>query len=122
VIDFPVHEQYFIKKKDDVTIWEQVKNVVDYQRYWADNNVSVTVTFKPEEVKDIPRVLEAYEDVLKAISFLPLSNSGYEQMPYEEITEAQYREMIKPLVKPDFDPLTAPAIGTKYCDGDSCLI
>ena len=121
IVEFPVHEKYFTKKKADVSIWEQVKNVVDYQRFWADNNVSVTVTFKPEEVQDIPSILQAYEDTLKAISFLPLNDSGFEQMPYEEITPEVY-EIRSQLSLPDFTPLTTPASGTRFCDGDSCLL
>jgi ribonucleoside-triphosphate reductase len=122
VISFPVHEKYFSKKKDDVSIWEQVKNCVDYQRMWADNNVSVTVTFKPEEAKDIPSVLEAYEDTLKAISFLPISEHGYVQAPYEEITKEKYEEMSSKITAPDFSLLFSAPEGEKFCDGDSCSI
>jgi len=122
VICFPIHEQFFAKKKEDVTIWEQCQNVADLQRYWADNNVSVTVTFKKEERGDIVSVLEAYEDSLKTISFLPLTDHGYEQAPYEEITEERYKEMIVGLAKPDFSFITSTPIGSKFCDGESCTI
>jgi hypothetical protein len=122
IVSFPVHEKYFTKKKADVSIWEQVKNVVDYQRFWADNNVSVTVTFKPEEVQDIPSILQAYEDTLKAISFLPLDDNGYDQMPYEEINIAVYARMTGLLRTPDFTSLTTPASGTRFCENDSCQL
>jgi hypothetical protein len=117
-----VHEKFFSKKKEDVSMWEQVKNVVDYQRFWADNNVSVTVTFKKEEKHDIVRVLECYEDSLKTISFLPLSDHGYAQAPYEEITQEQYWELAGNITKPDFSMLFSTPIGSKFCDGESCLI
>jgi len=120
IIEFPVHEEYFLKSKEDATIWEQCKNVVDLQRHWADNNVSVTVTFNAEERGDIVSVLEAYEDSLKTISFLPLSEHGYAQAPYEEISKEQYEEMTKNLSKPDFSSITSTPIGSKFCDGDSC--
>lgn len=123
VISFPVHEQYFDRKKDDVSIWEQVKNCVDYQEFWADNNVSITVTFNKDEVKDIPAVLEAYEDKLKAVSFLPISEHGYEQAPYEEITKKDYDEMVSKIThKPDFSKLFTAPEGERFCDGDSCTI
>ena len=119
VFAFPIHEKYFIKGKEEVSIWEQVKNAVDYQRYWSDNSVSITVTFNKNEAKDIPLVLEAYEDSLKAISFLPVSEAGYVQSPYETITEYEYNEMSKHLVKPDFSFMAAEeAIGEKYCAND----
>ena len=122
IISFPVHEKNFSRRKDDVTIWEQVKNAVDYQRYWADNNVSITVTFKDHEKEDIVRVLEAYEDQLKAISFLPIKDHGYEQAPYEEITKEQYEEMAKKVKPIDFSSIINTPEGEKYCTNDSCSL
>lgn len=122
VVEFPVNEKNFSRRKEDVSIWEQVKNAVDYQRYWADNNVSITVSFKPEEKDDIVKVLEAYEDKLKAISFLPLSNHGYEQAPYEEITKEQYEKMISKLKPINFSNVVTLPEGEKFCDSDSCVL
>jgi dTDP-4-amino-4,6-dideoxygalactose transaminase len=39
---------------------------LQYQHYWADNSVSVTVTFKPEEAEQIKDTLEMYETRLKS--------------------------------------------------------
>jgi adenosylcobalamin-dependent ribonucleoside-triphosphate reductase len=122
IVSFPVHEKFFVKRKEDVTIWEQCKNVVDLQRFWADNNVSVTVTFKKEERQDIVRVLEAYEDSLKTISFLPLSDHGYEQAPYEQISKERYEHMVAAITVPDFSLITTTPEGSKFCDGESCEI
>lgn len=46
VVSFPVEEKHFVKCKDDVTIWEQFANAAALQRYWADNQVSATITFR----------------------------------------------------------------------------
>ena len=123
VVSFPVKEEFFKRGKDDVSIWEQVANAVAYQKFWADNQVSVTVTFKPEEQDDIKHVLELYEDSLKGISFLPLSEHGYEQAPYEEITDEQYDDMVASL---DARALVVEGVldtvSPKFCDGDSCEI
>ena len=48
-VEFPVHEPYFQKGKRSVSMWEQLEMAAQYQHYWADNSVSITVTFKPEE-------------------------------------------------------------------------
>ena len=122
VVEFLVHEKFFDRKKSDVTIWEQVKNCVDYQYYWADNNVSITVTFKEEEKKDIARVLSAFEESLKAISLLPLTENGYKQMPYEEISKEVYEERIKEIRPVDFSFVTTTPEGEKFCDGESCSL
>ncbi len=120
VVEFPIHEENFSRRKKDVTIWEQVKNAVDYQRYWADNNVSITVAFKQGESEDIRKVLEAYEDELKAISFLPLLEHGYDLAPEEEINKETYEKMVKKIKKPDFSHITSTPDGERYCDGDAC--
>jgi ribonucleoside-triphosphate reductase len=122
IVNFPVWEKYFKKKKSEVSMWNQVKDVVDIQRWWADNNVSVTITFKEEEKKDIVRLLECYEDSLKAISFLPLVDHGYAQAPYEEISKEKYESMISKITIPNFSLITNTPIGSKFCDGDSCTL
>jgi hypothetical protein len=119
-IEFPIKEEFFVRSKDDVSIWEQVANAVAYQRYWADNQVSVTVTFKPEEKEDIQHVLELYEDSLKGISFLPIEEHGYVQAPYETITAEQYLEMVKGVRPVVFDGSEGDVIAPKFCDSDSC--
>jgi adenosylcobalamin-dependent ribonucleoside-triphosphate reductase len=126
VISFPMKETYFKKGKNDVSMWEQVKNAVDLQYYWSDNQVSITVTVKEEEQSDIKTVLESFEDSLKSISFLPLTEHGYEQPPYEEITEVEYNKLnskIKPL---NYEKLNGNGAvhdhDEKFCSNDSCEI
>ena len=121
-VEFPVHEPYFIKGKRDVSMWEQLEIASQYQHYWADNSVSITVTFKPEEAPQIKDALEMYESRLKAVSFLRYEETGYEQAPYEPITEKQYKKLIKniqPITKIDTESQGA---GTKFCTNDSCSI
>ena len=122
VVEFPVHEQYFERSKNDVSIWEQAENAADYQKYWSDNQVSITITFQPEEANQIKRVLECFEDKLKSASFLPIKEHGYKQAPYEEISKERFEEMIAK-VKPLFlDETKDVAIGEKFCDSDRCEI
>ncbi len=121
VVEFPVHEPYFTKSKKDVTMWEQLEIAAQYQHYWADNSVSVTVTFNEEEATQIKDALEMYETRLKAVSFLKYSETGYKQAPYEAITKEKYEKMIKnitPLQRMDTDG----GKGTKFCTNDSCEI
>lgn len=120
IVSFPMHEKYFDRCKRDVSIWEQMANVAAYQKYWADNNVSVTVHFKKEEIDEIPRVLAAYEDQIKAVSFLPLDEHGYEQAPYEEITQEVYETMVGRVKPIDYSGIRESPMGEKYCDTLSC--
>ena len=102
-------------------MWEQLEIAAQYQHYWADNSVSVTITFNEEEAPQIKNALEMYETRLKAVSFLRYKETGYKQAPYESITQKQYKEMnskITPIQRMD----TNGGLGTKYCDGESCVL
>jgi len=122
VAEFPIHEKYFVRSKNEVSIWEQAENAAAYQKYWSDNQVSITITFKEEEADQIKYVLECYEDKLKSVSFLPIKEHGYKQAPYEEITREQYEKMISKLKPFNLDETKDRAIGEKFCDSDICEI
>ena len=122
VVEFPVQEPHFTKSKKDVSLWEQLEIAAQYQYYWADNSVSVTVTFNDTEASHIKSALEMYESRLKAVSFLKYKETGYQQAPYERITKEQFEEMnsqITPITSLDIDTGGA---GSKFCTNDSCTI
>ena len=121
VIGFPVKEEYFSKSKDEVSIWEQFNNAADMQAYWADNQVSVTITFKKEEAGSIGDCLEMYERKLKSVSLLPSEDHGYKQAPYEKISQEEYRQLISK-IKPLNLNAAVHEVDEKFCDGDSCKI
>ena len=121
VVKFAVSDER-VKPVSDVSIWEQMQNVIDYQRYWADNQVSCTIKFKPEEANQIHRVLECYEDQLKGVSFLPLSEHGYAQAPYEACTAEEVAAYNASVSIADYSSYIDDAVGSKYCDGDKCEI
>jgi len=123
VVAFPVKEKHFHKGKAEVSLWEQFVNVVDMQHYWADNQISVTASFKKEEARDIQPCLEAFEDRLKGISLLPLADSdhGYQYPPYQEITEEEYKTMSARLRPIDFSgDVHDRDSEDKFCNSDSC--
>lgn len=125
VVEFPVKIGDNIRAVKDVSIWEQVALAAFMQRYWADNQVSCTVTFKKSEGDQIKNVLNFYQYQLKGISFLPLLEEGttYRQMPYEAITEKKYDELIAKL-----DPIKFKGIKNeeadveRFCNNDVCEI
>jgi adenosylcobalamin-dependent ribonucleoside-triphosphate reductase len=122
VVEFPIREPYFDKSKKDVSMWEQLEIAAQYQHYWADNSVSVTVTFKPEEASQIKNALEMYETRLKAVSFLKYEETGYLQAPYEPITKERYEELYAKATPIQRFESNQGGAGTKFCDGESCVI
>jgi adenosylcobalamin-dependent ribonucleoside-triphosphate reductase len=121
VVSFPVHEKYFIRGKDEVSMWEQLENAAQMQYYWSDNAVSITVTFNKQEAKYLNEALQLYETRLKSVSFLPLEDHGYEQAPYITITKEKYEHM-KAKITPIKIKESVHDSADKYCDGEACLI
>lgn len=121
VVSFPVHNEGRCLK--DVSIWEQVALSVFLQRFWSDNQVSCTVTFSPEEAKQISIVLDYYKYDLKAISFLPrLEKGAYAQMPYEAISREKYLELTQNIRPLKFQTYAEESVGEKFCNNDTCAV
>jgi ribonucleoside-triphosphate reductase (thioredoxin) len=121
VISFPVQAENFSKSKADVSIWEQFANAAFMQKYWSDNQVSITISFSEEEKKDIVSCLEHYEDQLKSVSLLPRGNKIYPQAPYIEISKEDYCNYASTLKKINFNHAIHEET-EKFCDGDSCSL
>ena len=123
VVSFPTHTPGLKRAKQDVSMWEQFSRAAMIQRWWADNAVSVTVTFAEHEKRDIEHALRYFAPQLKGLSMLPLDVSSYAQLPYEAIDEATYREM---MAKVNPDLIMVEAIEhdqtDRFCDGDACAI
>lgn len=94
VVEFPCESGKDAVLTKDMSAIKQLELVKTLQSEWADNAVSVTVYYKPEELTEIKKWLEAnYEKNIKSVSFLLHSNHGFKQAPYEEITKQKYDEL-----------------------------
>lgn len=126
VVFFPIKSNA-VRSEKSVSIFEKMSMAATAQRYWSDNSVSVTVSFDVEnEAGDIGNVLHMYDGQLKTVSFLPMGNFTYPQMPYTQITEEEYEENTMKLFPIDFSGvyagMAADAIGDAYCTTDACEI
>ena len=61
VVEIPVKIGGNLRSVKDVSIWEQMALAAFMQKYWADNQVSCTVTFKKEEANQIEHCLNFYQ-------------------------------------------------------------
>ena len=123
VVAIPVDAGEGIRTLRDVSAWEQMALAAFLQRHWADNQVSCTVTFDPAtEGPQLPHALDFFQYQLKGISLLPKLGAGaYAQMPYEEISPAQYeaaRRDLKPLDLARWTHADASSddVPDKYCE------
>ena len=123
IVYFPVKEENFYKGRNDVSMWEQLEIAAQMQYYWADNQVSVTITFKPEEAQYIKQALELYETRLKGVSFLPLEDHGYEHAPLQPMSKEEYEEATKKLKSLKLKKsMETEGFQNKYCDSDVCML
>lgn len=121
VVEIPVEVK--CRTLNDVSIWEQVELAAFIQKWWADNQVSCTVTFKPEEAKEISSILRYHQYNLKAISFLPKTEEGaYKQMPYEAISKETYDRLIKGIKPLSINNISQDSKPELYCDADKCVL
>jgi ribonucleoside-triphosphate reductase len=124
VVEVPVKIGDKMRAVHEVSIWEQAALAAFMQRYWADNQVSCTITFKPEEANQIKHLLNFYQYQLKGISFLPYCstlNSPYKQLPYEGISEKRYNELASKLKPVKFKGIrNEEADVEKGCNNDVC--
>jgi ribonucleoside-triphosphate reductase len=112
-----------VRTVNEVSMWEQMSLAAFIQKWWADNQVSCTVTFQKHEGSQIKEALNYFQYQLKGISFLPKTEkAAYAQMPYEEVSEERYYEMIKGITPLDFSGMSEDSSPEKYCDGAACEI
>ena len=126
VVFFPIKSQAKRSEKE-VSIYEKANLAAMAQEFWSDNSVSVTVSFDAEaEKSDVGKVLSMYDGKLKSVSFLPMGNKTYPQMPYTQITQEDYEAYAHKLLRIDFSDvyagLGADAIGEKFCTTDACEV
>lgn len=126
IVEFPVNLGDDLRCQHDQTAHEQLENAAFMQRHWADNSVSCTVSFDPQEEnpESLSRLLQKFDSQLKGISFLPSPKKGsiqYAQAPYERINLSQYYQMmksIKPILFDHSDNFVPKE--HSFCDGDVC--
>lgn len=108
------------------TVWnEWVKP--GHRRGANKNNVSVTVTMKPDEWEGVGKWMWSNRDNFTALSVLPYSDHSYVQAPFEDITEEKYNELIKHLNDINLDNVIELSDNTDLqgevaCGGGACEI
>lgn len=124
-VEFPSRVTSETVTSDKVTAVELLDYVKFMQKNWADNSVSVTCYYKPEELKAIQKWLEDnYNENVKTLSFLLHSEHGFVQPPYEPVDEDRYNELrkdIKPIVAVTENTFVMDLL-SEECESGSCPI
>jgi ribonucleotide reductase alpha subunit len=123
VISFPCKLPATTPVAADYDWKTQMDMVRRMQAEWSDNSVSCTVYYKKEDIEDIKKYLkEHFRHEMKTVSFLLYHGHGFDQAPYETITEDQYNEMVK-----NIKPITSVEVKESEmelaeCEGGACPV
>lgn len=108
----------------DMDVIKQLEMVKKLQTIWADNAVSVTAYYKPEELDLLKNWLkDNYEHNIKSVSFLLFKDHGFKQAPYQEIDETSYltaSAKVKPLTA--ITTNNSEILDMAECAGGACPI
>lgn len=103
-VDFMVPENivftFPIKSPEDSSFRHEVNALEDLELWkrlqdeWCEHKPSATINVKEDEWMKVGAWVFENFDYLSGVSFLPYDGGNYMQMPYEEITEDEYKEWI----------------------------
>lgn len=129
VVSIPVRGPE-VRSEREVSLWEKAELAASAQKYWSDNAVSVTLTFRPDEADQVGAVIHAFDGRLKTVSFLPLVEVGedgpYPQMPVVAVPadelEARFAAIGPVNVRALYGVGAEDAEVEKFCTTDHCEV
>ena len=91
------------------------------------NNVSATISIKPEEWDGVGEWMWKNKKYYNGISVLPYDNGSYVQAPFQSITEEKYNELCESIVSIDLTKVIEMEDNTNLggenaCGGGSCEV
>jgi ribonucleoside-diphosphate reductase alpha chain len=84
------------------------------------NNVSTTVTIKPNEWKDVGQWMWSNRNSFTALSVLPYSDHSYVQAPFEDCDQEKYEELFSKLSSIDLNKVVEFSDNTNLQDQVAC--
>lgn len=105
VVHFPVKAPDHAITRESRSAMVQCEYWLQSKLHWTEHNPSVTITYKPDEIIDIIKWVWEHQDVIGGMTFLPSSDSLFNQMPYEEIDEERYNQLASRFPNIDFSKL-----------------
>jgi ribonucleoside-diphosphate reductase alpha chain len=99
VFSFPIKTAKWAICRNDKTAIEQLEFWKLYQEHWCEHKPSVTITVKEDEWIEVGAWTFKNFDMISGISFLPHIDHTYQQAPYQECSDADYKEMVKRMPK-----------------------
>lgn len=98
VMEFPVAAPKGAMTRNDETAIQQLNRYLHIMRTWCSekgHNQSATIYVRDHEWDEVGEWVYTHFDEITGLSFLPYDGGTYKLAPYEEITEAQYHDLMK---------------------------
>lgn len=89
---FPLESPKTSVLRGQRTAIDQLELYLTYRRHWTEHNPSTTVYVKANEWLKVAAWVHDHFHEIGGVSFLPDSNTIYQQAPYTEISENEYLE------------------------------
>tara|TARA_R110002020_G_scaffold41818_1_gene122930 strand:- start:202 stop:2103 length:1902 start_codon:yes stop_codon:yes gene_type:complete len=114
----------------DTTAIQQLEMWLSYQRHWCEHKPSVTINVRSDEWFEVGAFVYKHFDEMSGVSFLPFNEHTYQQAPYQDCSEEEYKTLLSSMPdKIDWDSLAdyekednTAGSQTLACSGDSCEI
>lgn len=123
VVTVPIYDPYAVEfNKQNATVKSQIEDTAWIQRCWADNSVSVTVTYKTSDFDAVRSEILANWKQLKTLSLLPNCESVYSQLPEEPCTKELYFELKSKIKRLALNQGNFDSADNSYCDSERCYV
>ena len=99
VFSFPMKSPTGAVTRTQMNAIEQLELWLMYQRHWCEHKPSVTISVKEHEWMDVGAWVYNHFDEVSGISFLPFSEHTYQQAPYQDIDEKEYKNFLTKMPK-----------------------
>jgi ribonucleoside-diphosphate reductase alpha chain len=99
VFSWPIEAPKDAITRKDISAIDHLEMWMLYQRDWCEHKPSVTITVKSHEWDDVREWVWKNFDDISGVSFLPYSDHTYRQAPYQDLTRAEYEDLVERMPK-----------------------
>ncbi len=130
VFSFPQKAPAGAVVTEEMSAIEQLETWLTYQRSWCEHKPSVTINVRKDEWFEVGAFVYKYFDEMSGVSFLPYNEHTYQQAPYQEVGEVEYKDLLSfmpssiawsELANYEKEDNTV-AMQTMACTGDVCEV
>lgn len=93
VFEFPMRSPEGSLTRDQISAIDHLRLWKAYQEHWCEHKPSATISVKEDDWMKVGAWVFENFDRISGVSFLPHEEHTYQQAPYEEITEEEFKAL-----------------------------